>query len=276
VNPYGLAYYPYLWEALRLERPLIIEWRPLWEAHPLGIAMVVLALLLAAYATLRVGVRRLPGWILLALAAYAAIRHERHVSILALVWAAYVPAALAATALGERMERTFARWGWPIAIALCLSALAGLVGGRGWELRVPATRADSSRPYPVGAEQYLREQHVRGNVMTSFSTGAYLTWKLHPRVKVSLDGRFEAAYAPSLLAEHLDFYHGAPDWQAIRDRYPTDLILVERGWEAERALRDEGRWSLVYEDDTFLLFARPGLSLPYQDRRGARFEGTFP
>ena len=41
-------------------------------------------------------------------------------------------------------------------------------------------------------------------------------------------------------------------------------------------LADEPGWSVAYDDDAWVVFARPGLTLPYQDRRGARIEGTFP
>ena len=33
---------------------------------------------------------------------------------------------------------------------------------------------------------------------------------------------------------------------------------------------------IVYDDDAWIVFARPELLLPYQDRRGRPIEGTFP
>jgi hypothetical protein len=41
-------------------------------------------------------------------------------------------------------------------------------------------------------------------------------------------------------------------------------------------VRAQTAWTLVYEDDSFLMFARPGLVLPYTDRRGQRIVGSFP
>ena len=276
LNPYGPSYYAYLWYGLRLPRPLITEWRPLWEASGIGIGIVAVALALALYALARCGLSAFPGWPLLLLAAYGAVRHERHVSILAVVWAAYVPAALSGTPLGRRLRAVFDRWGTMLTVSLLATSLTLVIVERPWRLQVPGVATGHAYGYPVGPERYLREQGLRANVMTPFRAGAYLSWKLFPQVEVSIDSRYEAAYAPELLAEHLDFFHAAPGWQAIRDRYPTDLILTERGWESAGALRAEGRWTLVYEDDTYLLFARPGLSLPYRDRRGETLEGTFP
>jgi hypothetical protein len=178
--------------------------------------------------------------------------------------------------LGTRFEAVFARWGLALALVLLASGLTIALEQRVWRLRVPGVEGRHQYAYPVGPEAYLRETGLRANVMTPFTVGAYLSWKLHPQVKVSLDGRFEVAYPPGLLAEHLDFFHGAERWRTVLARHPTDLVLVERGWKSETALREDGRWPLVYEDDTFLLFARPGLTLPYRDRRGEPLEGTFP
>jgi hypothetical protein len=60
------------------------------------------------------------------------------------------------------------------------------------------------------------------------------------------------------------------------ERYPHDLVLVERAMPVAPLMRTQAAWTLVYEDDSFLVFARPGLALPYADRRGQRIVGSFP
>ncbi len=84
------------------------------------------------------------------------------------------------------------------------------------------------------------------------------------------------AYPPKLLAEHLDFFYAAKGWNEMLERYPHDVILVARDMPVASLMRAQPGWTLAYEDDTFLLFARPGLKLPYADRRGERTVGTFP
>jgi hypothetical protein len=157
------------------------------------------------------------------------------------------------------------------------AAVLHAVGARRWEVAV--VNGGHGRPdviYPVGAVDYLRAQGVRGNVATPFEQGSYVMWKLFLDMRVSLDSRFEVAYQPALVWEHVAFYGARPEWHAFLDRYPSDLVLARRTDPVVVHLRTLGEWPLVYEDDAFLLFARPGLSVPYVDRRGERIVGRIP
>lgn len=158
--------------------------------------------------------------------------------------------------------------------------VAGLVLGlrtRPWDVPVLGRAGDGQRfVYPVGPMEYLQHAGFEGNLLVPFMLGAYVNWKTDGRVQVSSDSRFEAAYAPELLAEHLDFFYAAASWRAMLDRYPHNVVLVERTMPVAALMRAQPGWPLVYEDDTFLLFARSGLALPHADRRGEPIAGTFP
>ena len=56
----------------------------------------------------------------------------------------------------------------------------------------------------------------------------------------------------------------------------ADLVLVSRTAPVRPLLEGEPGWTAVYDDDAWALVARPGLTLPYQDRRGERIDGTWP
>jgi hypothetical protein len=281
-NPYGVAYYGYLAHALTMARPLIGEWQPIWQAHPVGLGVYVATLVIAGAALVRGGgPRRTPGWPILLVAAALAARHERHVSIHALVWFAYVPGLVARTRIGDAMQRAWEGPPTPVRFATGLVALGFaatlFLSNRPWRLTVPGTTPDGApAPYPVGPVAYLAEQHVRGNLLVPFGAGAYVAWKLHPDVKVSLDSRYEAAFPPELLAEHLRFFGAMSGWRAFLDRYPTDLVLTPSDAPIAEPLATQTAWTVVYRDDAYLLFARPGLVLQERDRRGERLVGTFP
>jgi hypothetical protein len=114
--------------------------------------------------------------------------------------------------------------------------------------------------------------------MTPFELGAFVSWKLYPRVKVSLDGRFEAAYPMRVFDDHGVFYEAEPGWQQVREKYPTDAVLVPAGVPIAPVLRAEGLWPLVYQDDAYLVFMRPerAAALARVDRRGQVPPGSFP
>lgn len=274
VNPYGWHYYTYLWHALSMDRRLIGEWQPLTAAEPVAVATVALALLIAVYAVLKVGPRCAAGWPLLAVAAYEAVRHERHVSLFALVWFVQVPALVSATRLGAMFERLYARAGLPVALALLVVGSVLVVRQPPWHARIAGT---GKAAYAVGPVDRLAELGFRGEVVVPFDTGAYVLWKLTPAVRVSIDSRYEVAYPPGALEEHLDFYHAAPRWRDVLRAMPAaDLVLAERAAPVRERLERDAGWSTVYEDDAWVLLARPGVTLPYLDRRGERIEGRLP
>jgi hypothetical protein len=223
----------------------------------------------------------LPGGSILAASAYLAASHERHVSIYALVWFAYVPALVAATPFGRRLEdRMASPAGLPAHAATLMAlavALSLFMARHPWRLGVPGTTPDGApAPYPVGPVDYLAAHRVSGNLLVPFGVGAFVSWKLHPAIKVSIDSRYEVAYRPELLLTHLDFFAARPGWRAFLEEHPTDLVLAPATAPVVQALTTQTPWTIVYRDDAYALFARPGLPLPYIDRRDHRNVGTFP
>jgi hypothetical protein len=259
-----------------MERPLIVEWRPIWSSGLPEITLVGSSLVIALYALVQVGPRRAIGWPLLVAAAYQAVRHQRHVSLFALIWFAQVPALVSATRLGATLERVYARFGVPVWVVVAVLAASIGVRNEIWHARISGTEGDPVR-YAVGPVARLQALGFEGNVMVPFVTGAYTSWKLHPRVKVSLDSRYEVAYPAESVTDHLAFYDATPRWRAVLENTRgTDLVVVPRAAPVAPLMAGEAGWTIVYDDDAWIVFARPGLVLPYEDRRGQRIEGTFP
>jgi hypothetical protein len=143
------------------------------------------------------------------------------------------------------------------------------LGVHAYDLVVPSDR------FPVGAVQYLKEVNFRGNVMTHFEHGGYLSWWLYPAAKVSVDSRYDVAFPPAIVDESFRFYEAEPDWQKILEKYPTDLALIPVH-TAVAALMPGTRWNLVYDDRSFRIYARPGLQLPMRDAADRTFSTSFP
>ena len=92
VNPYGARYYPYLWQALRMSRPAIGEWRPVWDSFPsVNGVIFLLTLLLVFYLAARIGIRAMPGIVILCATAAASAFHIRMFPFYGIAWACYVP-----------------------------------------------------------------------------------------------------------------------------------------------------------------------------------------
>lgn len=289
LNPYGPDYISYLSHALRLPRPGIYEWRPLWLTYAPGVTLLAFGASLLLIAASLHGCRwhRLRGCGFLWLSAWMALKHIRHGSIYAIVWIAYVPAWLSCTCWGRRWAATI-RSHRAMTIRLCQVAVVGslafVLGHQAWLPTISPYLVHSNVCYPTAAVNYLRQQGFSGNIMTPFHAGAYVSWKMYPEVKVSLDGRYEVAYQPQVKPQHERFYEATDaQWWSILDDYATDLVLVPVQApvyrELERLASDyqgAGRiatnqpWDVVYRDDSYAVLASPRWSeqLPRRDDRG--------
>jgi hypothetical protein len=111
--------------------------------------------------------------------------------------------------------------------------------------------------------------------MVPFRLGAYVSWKLFPAVKVSLDSRYEEVYSNEVVGSIFRFYDAAPEWRQVLDRYPTDAVLVPADAGIASKMSESG-WNGVYLDQQFQLYLRPGRALPFEDKRSSSFIGQFP
>jgi hypothetical protein len=283
VNPYGLRYYPYLWHALTMPRPLIPEWAPLWHDPQANLlSPYVLSLALLAYPLFTVGPRGLPGLSIVLACAVLAAQHTRHLGLYAIAWWCYAPSFLQQTAAANWLDTFWERQRTFVVVTLGLLGvlcLALALPRRPWQLVVPTTTEGPTAGkiiYPAGAVRYLQEQQFHGNLLTPFVEGAYVSWHLDREVKVSMDSRYEVAYVPGLLEEQIAFYDAADGWRQTLTRYPTDAVLVRLGEPVAARLDPDACWKRVYQDDSYAIHVRPGLSLPVVHRKGHKIIGSFP
>jgi len=282
VNPYGLSYYSYLLHGVTASRPHVSEWRPLWDAAPAKLALVAITVSALAWGVWRNGWSRLPGLPLIAVAALAAAQSKRMLPFYTVAWFCYAPAYLANTGVGWTAGKLWCRRRrWLIALwcglAVTMSVLAIRIGP--WRLVVPsqpAPKLASTLYYPVGAVEYLRQQQFRGNLLTPFDWGSYVSWKLHPQVKVSLDSRFEVAYPLWLEEEIFAFYLARPGWNGVLAKYPTDAILVPVHMPVAGQLAESAGWRCCYRDDSAEIYAFVESDLRTIDQRGQVHLGRFP
>jgi hypothetical protein len=129
--------------------------------------------------------------------------------------------------------------------------------------------------YPIGAVSWLEESGFEGNLFVPFSAGGYVSWRLYPRVKVSLDGRYEVAYPPDWLDRVHEIYAAQGDWSDGLDAIATDAVLARRGKPLLEALELDPGWGRAYLDDDWEVWIRGAPALVV-DRRGRELSRAFP
>ena len=155
---------------------------------------------------------------------------------------------------------------------------------------LPTQGVEYRQVYPAGATTYLSEIDFQGNLMTPFGVGAYVSWQLHPNVKVGMDSRYEVACAPELAEENMRIYQGDGDWREFLDRHPTDAVLVPALGPLDSLMTGHApgspeatghaspTWIEVFRDDAYAIFALPARAerMPRVDRTGQPIVGPFP
>ncbi len=287
LNPYGWSYLPYLWDAITMERPLIREWQPIWFTYAPWIAVpsFALSLFLFAYCQRHTRVSRMRGATFLALAAYETVKHIRHGSLYGLLWLAYVPGWLSRTAMGRTIVTNIDR-NRLISLRICQAITIGTLFfacmNQFWKPTMPTSPDRTIACFPASAIQFLKASGFHGNLLTPFQHGAFVSWMLHPAVRVSLDGRYEVAFQSPVMEDHHRLYEGDPEWAALLEKYPCQAVLVEQCSKLRPLLNvfdygDNGQplptihsWQIVYQDDAFAILARRECNLSAVDHRGQK------
>jgi hypothetical protein len=262
LNPYGLGLIRFLLRTATVARPDIEEWGPIDLTKTEGLTyLALLAICLFALAT----TRRRRSFSLTAIflcTALLPLVAFRHLPLFALA-----AGVLVGEHICDAWKRWIARSREPLQAPEALSpgrfaiAMLALSGGllfcganltESLRIRIDADRC----PFPARAVQLLQDSKVQGNLAILFDWGEYAIWHLAPSIKVSYDGRRETVYSDRLCDLNNHWIFGLADWDALFDRHPTDLALVDKRFAGCKLLRAKAGWTLVYEDSLCALFAR--------------------
>ena len=267
VNPYGVDLYRYLFATLSMHTG-VGEWDPVPLAGFAFARFKVLAAITAAlgvywWHTEQAAERRGAfGW-LLVFAMFAggyAFKHQRHTVLFAVVAAPIV--IVAAERLRVRIIRR-----WPVLVPRPAVMTAVLVGallvaavqmvGVAGDMARHGTRIRYARAaFPTDALAFLEQHDLRGNLVLPLQWGSYTIHRLGDRVRVFIDGRFEAVYPRRVLDDYFAFVEEGEGWARVLDAYPTDIVLLQRAHGLHPRLFARDDFTYVYSDPASLVFVR--------------------
>jgi hypothetical protein len=270
INPQGLTLWSYVLTELThgTNRQYIAEWRPPslsndpWSLIVLTlIAAMLLVVGIVAHRRRIVAGPAVAFWVasclpLIAMS-YLSVRHVP----LAAIWATPV-----ITLLGTRLQvdlpelATFRRiWfllrGFAL-LPVCLTLSVVYSAPQPVIRTLDAAVLGSTNP--CRAVNFLRENHVEGNLYNPLWWGSYITWELYPQIRVSMDGRNISLFPGEMVLENLTFYSNDPS-EADLDaplRHGTDLLLVPSDLPVLTRVHSDGRWRQVYADRDAVIFVR--------------------
>jgi hypothetical protein len=169
-----------------------------------------------------------------------------------------------------------------ILTALVAVALASQHGAAG----IKYTGLIHEKPYTAqydGAVNFVKGNHLRGNMFNDYNYGGYLIWWLSPDVRVFIDGRaldfksfniyrrvVDSPHAPASRHDRTDIY------KRLFNNNFINLVMISGCDEVSGtviqltlALLKDSDWALVYGDRNALVFLR---SLPQYERFVREYE----
>jgi hypothetical protein len=263
VNIYGLKFWGYLIPALLNKRPHIAEWQPLpllandiydvFTGFRILFALVVLLLILAWRRTKK---KSWPGLVMLAITAALGWHSRRHTpffGVTAMAFAGPFLQTLFADLAAFLPARARAALNPGLALMVLYGALAIHVAAR----ILPDVSFTVLAPVghdPVREADILSRAGSEGNLAVPFEWGCYSFWRLYPRIRISMDGRYETTYPESTYKLNNDFFEkSGPGWDRLIRDYPVDYVIL-------RFARDRLRPEDLFSRGYVLIWLTPGQS----------------
>jgi hypothetical protein len=110
---------------------------------------------------------------------------------------------------------------------------------------------------PIGAADWIADNHPRGALFNGYSLGGYLLWYLWPDYPIYVDGRTDL-YDDAFLREYGSIIATAPDFEDVLDRRGVGFIVIEKSAPLAVWLAQSDGWQLNYEDDQTVIYTRSG------------------
>jgi hypothetical protein len=294
VNPYGIGLHRWLWSAMQVPPPEIMEWNPpeLWSLAG-AVWWTTIGISVAALAMTRRR-RDLVQIVLLGLTMWQSCEYRRHIAFYAILFGFWMP--LHIDSWLSRMRSRHARdirfadlsparcWMLFGVLLLAIGLMAGRLFFRLHQIPVRCAE------YPVSAFQYITDRNLQGNLVVKMKWAQYAIAAFgapspeRPCLRVAFDGRFDTCYPQEMLDRYFDFEIGdAPlarrrrsplsppvDGSRVLEYKRPNLVLIDRATPhfIHTLRRHEDQWTLLYQDSIAQLWGRREV---YDDVRSADY-----
>jgi hypothetical protein len=111
----------------------------------------------------------------------------------------------------------------------------------------------NQKHYPAKAIESMPASAFGGKLFAPDEWGDYLIYRLYPKTRVFVDGRFDF-YGEKHTQDYLDILDVKYDWQARLAKYGIDAVLLPAGLPLSSTMKESGLWIPVYDDGVAILF----------------------
>jgi tetratricopeptide (TPR) repeat protein len=285
-NPWGWGIYRALMRQQRAagqQQLNIGEWGSVpvtWTAFSTALSLrqtqgaIYLLLIIAVIAALlALRKRQLGAAILLLVATYAPVQHVRMGAVFACLVVVVASPILTAAIIefGSKIQQPRMRSNVAWA-AVCLFAVLAflrsfdLVTNRHYVRVVDESTFGAGLGwwFPERAADFVKREHLPGEIFNSYDEGSFLSWKLGPEYRDYIDGRDTLFGIPRMqrAGQLLQLSPDSDAWQQEADRYNINVIILSLArfdgvqFVQLKGFCDSHNWSPVYMDEVSAVFVR--------------------
>ncbi|MBN2496855.1 MAG: hypothetical protein JXR96_19850 [Deltaproteobacteria bacterium] len=109
--------------------------------------------------------------------------------------------------------------------------------------------------YPRGLLARIQQRGSQQRVFQYFNWGGAFIWALYPGQRVFIDQRNDC-YPMEVFLDYFAVHELEGGWRGVLDRWQIDTVAYPPDEPLARKLRQEPGWTVDYEDDQSVLFAR--------------------
>lgn len=110
--------------------------------------------------------------------------------------------------------------------------------------------------YPVKEIEFVKINNLRGKLLINFGLGSYAAYKLYPQNLIYMDGRYEEVYYEGMVPLLKKFYLVLPYWEEILEKFPPDIMIIEKDYPIFGVLNKSEIWDNIYEGKRFGVFVK--------------------
>jgi hypothetical protein len=135
---------------------------------------------------------------------------------------------------------------WPLAAVLLVVILAA--GGN-------ISFAFDKKLKPVAAVDFLKQEHIEGNMYDNDEFGDYIIYAAWPEYRVFFDGRSDM-YGIARMKDYLKVARVERGWEEVLKKYDIGWIIYNTDSSLALLLEERDDWKLIYSDKVAEIFVR--------------------
>lgn len=259
INPYGFEYIKFLLMATTMKRPEVAEWWGIFSKHQFQHQIMFKIFLFSIVGveiyTVMQNIKNSTlkkwydeqdkvKWIILIVTLYLAVSHVKLIPFFVISACCYAYDDI--YNLGKKFNIPL----FTEKIIYVMVILLSIFSLTAKEYSVPLNYA----AYPVREVEFIRINNLKGDILTNFGLGSYVSYKLYPNNLIYMDGRYEEVYYDDMVPLLKKFFLVNQGWDEVLSKYPPEILILEKYYPVFDAIKNSEKWKLVFEGEVFGVF----------------------